>query len=423
MSLVTRHHVIPPVQGDAPPPFVRDPLTVKRVPPVFVHVGPMKSGTTYIQHMLADNHERLSHDGILYPPRTLQGLAVREVLDREAAETQRAEEGAWERLCALARSHEGSATVVSMEFLSFAGPRKARVIVDSLAPAEVHIVLTVRDAARVLPSFWANTTRNRKTVSWAEHAAIVLTRREDRSWRRAMRAINLPRMLGSWREVVPPERLHVVIVPPAGASHGILWERFASVLDIDPACYHPATGRRNESFGYASADLMRRVNDELTDLAVAAYQRTVRPLCWQVLDRRVGEPAVPMTPALRDFAADWNHVVADAVAASGGHVHGDLADLHAGVVQTVERLDPPPGDLLLAAAADALTGLRELARLRSFDAPEDRIDVETVPSRVSPRRWAAEGDSVTAAVTEVAVAFREAANSQRPSRVHESDMQ
>ena len=42
-------------------------------------------------------------------------------------------------------------------------------------------------------------------------------------------------MLGRWGSTVPPDRVHVVTVPPAGRTlASLLWERFATTLGIDP---------------------------------------------------------------------------------------------------------------------------------------------------------------------------------------------
>ncbi|MBA2531827.1 MAG: hypothetical protein H0V23_06935 [Nocardioidaceae bacterium] len=373
-----------------------------RTPDIYLHIGPMKSGTSYLQQLMADNQAALRADGVLFPgrnPRSDQGRAVRDILTSgRDGDQQRALAGSWAKLREEMLRFDGRACVVSMEFLSFARGKLARQIVASLAPARVHIVLTLRDSARVLPSSWATQTRNTKTASWQEFTDAVLgnRRRNRRQWRRSMRALNVPRMLKDWGELVPSERLHVVVVPPSGAAHGLLWERFASVIGVDPGGYEPAPGRRNESFGYVSADLMRRVNAQLVDLPPGTYHRAVRYLVKEVLDRRTGEPQVPMTRRLNRFARRWNRTMVDAVISSGAQVYGDLDDLRVVPGVTVDKIEPPSDDALLAAAADALTGMNQ--------------DGE----KFSPSRWAEASDPVGAAVREVADAVRRAIDLQEP---------
>ena len=49
-----------------------------------------------------------------------------------------------------------------------------RSIVESLAPATVHVVLTARDLARVLPSTWQENIQNGLTWTWPEFLASVM---------------------------------------------------------------------------------------------------------------------------------------------------------------------------------------------------------------------------------------------------------
>jgi len=70
-----------------------------------------------------------------------------------------------------------------------------------------------------------------------------------------------------------------VLVPAPGARPALLWERFASVFGVDPAVCTPPARQRNASLGYASADLMRRVNVELADLGMQAYAKTMKSSC------------------------------------------------------------------------------------------------------------------------------------------------
>ncbi len=86
----------------------------------------------------------------------------------------------------------------------------------------------------------------------------------------------------------------------------------------------------------------------------------------------------------------------DAVISSGAQVYGDLDDLRVVPGVTVDKIEPPSGDALLAAAADALTGMNQ--------------DGE----QFSPSRWAEASDPVGAAVREVADAVRQAIDLQEP---------
>jgi hypothetical protein len=384
-----------------------------RTPVIYLHVGAMKTGTSYLQQLMVDNKDVLLEQGILFPgqqPRSDQVLAVRDVLGlRVDDEVRERATGAWARMRAEMMAFEGRASVVSMEFLSFASREKAVAAVRSLRGAEVHVILTVRDASRVIPAQWQETTQNRGTTSWPDYVEAILSGRDSKSsgWRAFQRAMDIPRMLEVWGVAVPKERLHVVLVPAPGAPPEELWTRFASVIGVDPATCTPPARQRNTSLGYASADLMRRVNAGLTDLGIKAYGKTMKSyLAKQVLSGRTDESKVPTDRRLSELALDWNRAMTDAIAKSGAEVIGDPNDLDV-VPSQVSGLQAPPEEQVLAAARDAVAGLEKLIRTRTrrLDAARADAEVELGPSPAAPpvdvEGWMSTDDPLGTAVSDV----------------------
>ncbi len=105
---------------------------------IFLHIGAIKTGTTYIQTVLRENRERLIEEGVLFPGARWrsQVRAVEDVLrlskrrDGRPMPTPRP----WPGLVEEIRSFGGDTAVVSMEWLSYARPAQVRSIVSSLAP-------------------------------------------------------------------------------------------------------------------------------------------------------------------------------------------------------------------------------------------------------------------------------------------------
>jgi hypothetical protein len=396
---------------------------VEKVPVIFLHVGPMKTGTTYLQHVLAANKPELEAAGYLFPGETWvrQLDAVRDVLrlGRRDPVLRRRSAGAWAELVAEMRSFPGAACVVSMEYLGFAGRTGATRVLRSLSPAEVHVVVTVRDAVPAAPSLWQTTVHNGSTVSWPRfewtlrHSAWLhgplgpLVR--DRPSRAIRAAYGAPRLLDTWGRLVGSQRLHVVSVPARESAPWELWQRFASVVGVPPeVCTRPPS-YLNRSLGYASTELLRRVNRAVGRLRVSDYNPTLKEqLALRILAARAGVEGRPwVDPATRAFGVAWNHRVRAAIQASGSSVTGRLEDL----------TDPPPGDVtgrdpgpptdeeLLAAAAAALEGLHALVRRRAR-----RLGRTDRPSAgpVTPDRWDGSPHPVGAAVHEVAAEARTA---------------
>src|SRR3954470_17187743 len=95
-------------------------------PVVFLHIGPMKTGTTYLQAVMIANKRQLADAGVLFPgdswARQIRAAQDVLVLQRREPVVRQKAPGSWRRLVAEMRAHEGT-SVISMEFLGFARPR------------------------------------------------------------------------------------------------------------------------------------------------------------------------------------------------------------------------------------------------------------------------------------------------------------
>lgn len=325
---------------------------------VVLHVGLMKSGTSFVQQVLRHNREALAERGMLFPsPWRRQVRAVRDVIDGPDSG------GAWSEIVEEVRAWSGTA-VLSMEFLGPRGPRKAREIVDAFAPADVEVVVSVRDLARTIPAMWQESLQNRGTWTWSDYLAGVAAEDRDNPgpgrafWKRQ----DAPGIVESWQQAVGREGVTVLTVPPAGAPPGLLWERFAGRIglsgsepDIDLAV------SSNPSLGLASLLVLRELNLRLGDtLSPRAYERVVK----QGLAKR-GLAGLRDDPRL-GYDADW-------VAARGQRdvarlralaprVAGDLDDLECHPVTGADPAEIEVAQQLDAAVAGLLHAVTALAR-------------------------------------------------------------
>ncbi|HET7736178.1 MAG TPA: hypothetical protein VFK52_09410 [Nocardioidaceae bacterium] len=368
---------------------------------VFLHIGAMKTGTTYLQKVMLRNREALADAGVLFPVGPggwrLQVDGVRYLTGANAGETTRLHERAWENLRWQLLDHPAT-SVVSMEFLSFADVATAGEFVSRLDGAEVHVVLGLRDTSRIVPALWQESARNHGIQPWHRFLADLTAEPVDRStraWKRFLRGQDVPRMLEAWLAHVPAERLTVVTVPPRGSAPDLLWRRFAGVVGLDPAVASDLPTPANESLGHASAELARRVNQAIgDDRSRSVHRASTAVLAKTVLVRRnQDEEPVRGDASLREFGARWNRVVRDAVVEAGVHVAGDLDDLPVVPGDGPAEVSRPTRQELLAAAAFAVAGLRaEIgAAGGTFAGPDD---------------WSDEPEPVKAAVRTVVDAVR-----------------
>jgi hypothetical protein len=305
---------------------------------VYLHIGLPKSGTSYLQSTLWDSRRQLAEHGVLVPgPRQMsQNLAAWDLMGRRPRGAERPQVvGAWEALVGEVRAWTGSHAVVSEEFLAFARPRQVRQAVRAFAPAPVHVVVTVRDLARVLVGAWQQELAKGRSWTWDEYAAAVRDPEQGPAsagvafWLRQ----DVARVLDLWEREVPRARVHVVTVPPPGSPPELLVQRFATATGLDPGWLAAGDYRGNVSVGAAEAEVLRRLNTSLGDrLNERQYTRVVANGVRPALQDR-GRGAMSLPDDHRSWVTERASATVEVLRGREYDVVGDLQDL----------LPPPSG--------------------------------------------------------------------------------
>jgi len=322
----------------------------------------MKSGTTYLQSWLDQNSERLAEQGLLW---NKSGANFRATDDLFGSAKPRPHlEGAWAAMKASLDSHAGDA-LISNELLAAAAPKKVARLVRRLRPAEVHVLITARDLARVVPSQWQTAMRNRGTVTWAQYVEDIFMSEpnEDSYYNWFWNRQDVPGIVSSWSRHVALDSLTVITVPPSGTSPTVLGERFCSVLSVDPTGFDDAS-MSNASLGAHSAELLRRMNAEIVSFDWAQHQLAIKNgLARRVLEGRADkEPSVGLTQRQHNAVRNAATAMVDRLRRMDVKVVGDLDDLIPGVDAYGTPADPADASDsdLLAAAIDGLVGIGKL---------------------------------------------------------------
>ena len=279
--------------------------------------------------MLWGGREVLAAQGVLFPGDEGWDDQVHAVRDRLGMRgIKPGDEGAWDRLAARVTGWQGTHAVISMEFLSLAGRPGARRVVADLAPAEVQVVLTARDLARVVPASWQERVKNGRSWTWREFVDGIQeegpkTQPGKGFWSQQ----DLAEIARRWTDAVGHDRVTVVTVPPSGSDPSELLVRLGQAADLDLSGPDPNPAWDNASLGAVETEALRRLNAEIGDDA--------REPAWsRLLKRGLAREGfeVPSQPLL--LTADdvsWlrpaQHRVATALADGGWRVVGDLADL------------------------------------------------------------------------------------------------
>jgi hypothetical protein len=338
-------------------------VTARHDPPArpraIVHIGEPKTGTTFLQQVMWRNRGELAAAGVLLPGhhpqdhfRAQNDLRDIEKLPSDPAGSWAAE---WDVLALQAREAPG-VSVISHELFCAADAAQAERAVKSLRPAEVHVVLTVRDMGSLLPAEWQETVKHRNDRTWTDWLHDVIDtesvapdRREYWFWR----VHDTMAILAAWSRLVPPEHVHVITVPPQGSGNALLWERFAGLLGIDPASADTSRARPNASLGVPEIELLRRLNLALSpDIPDWFYMWNVKEtLAHQTLAGRPRTARLVLPGDRAAWAAEQAESLISALKESRYDIIGDLDELRPrpSADLAVKPDDTPAADMVDAA--------------------------------------------------------------------------
>lgn len=333
---------------------------------VYLHIGLHKTGTTFLQNIFRANQAALRSQGVEFPggpgePR--QGLAVWD-LQRNVLRSQQDSRilGSWDALTTKVNSSDYATTLISMEWLSLCTPRQVKRVVAAFPDSEVHVIVTARDLARVVPSDWQEEIKNGRTWTWSgfveaiKHPEQGSVQPARGFWSRHDLALVCRR----WESEVSPERIHVVTVPPSGAPPETLLNRFASLVGFDPARLTEAPEYSNETLGVAATEVVRRVNQRLDGLLNnRQYDRAMKLTTVPVLGQRTGRVKFALPePEFAWVSARAEQMITD-TASRGYQVVGDLDELRPQRTTGGRAPDDVTESELLEAALDGFAVLAE----------------------------------------------------------------
>jgi hypothetical protein len=355
--------VAPGSMRDGPEDDVGGDLTDEYPPTIHLHIGTMKSGTTFVQRRLKANSEEFARDGVLVPSSGGWVLAAtRDVLGISAPDGPESTAGRWDDLRSQVLDWRGAASVISMEFFSTTDQEGATRVVESLQPAPVEIVITARDLARVIPSAWQESTQNGSTFTFDEYLDSVVADDGHKPGSKFWRQQDLVRIIETWSAAVGPDHIRLVTVPPTGAGPDLLWERFCAAIGLRGKDYANdiEESRANYALGHPSAEFMRRFNEELRGTKVTRAQYihyAKRMIARRSLNQRRSEAKVVLPVRYREHVLARGERMVDEVASTGVHVIGDLRELVPAIAPDTPEVHQVTSEEILDAAVDTISVL------------------------------------------------------------------
>jgi hypothetical protein len=323
---------------------------------LFLHLGPPKTGTTFVQGLLGDNAMSLRQQQILVSVNQADHHnAANELLATTGPRGRRIPIGALDKLGHAITGFHGDA-VFSSERYSLLQAPEARRFQEAFATRQLHAVFTVRDPAALLPGRWQERIKNGGVESWSEFCQRVAT---QPGFLRAMIRILAP--LEAWTDVLPADRIHIVTVPGAGADDTLLLKRFCHVIGADIQGLTTADGTHaNQSMDLVGTELVRRLNIEHgSELSPYARHSEIKTfLAEEVLAERPQASKPKVTLEAFHAARAQTEELTRLIREGGYRIIGDLADLTATRPPSSQDRSPQiASDDLLRAALEGVSSL------------------------------------------------------------------
>lgn len=356
---------------------------------ILMHIGVHKTGTTAVQDALAGTRPLLEEHGVRYPGRhqahrDIASAAMGRRLGWRTDGARDPDPARWTRFVREAHAHAGT-TVLSSEFLAESDDATAARIIEAVGADRVHVVVTLRNLGRILPSAWQQILKSGFETRYTDWLDRTLNRapaepKPGTFWNRHRH----DEVVQRWAGLVGPERFTVVVVDES-QREAIYWD-FEALLGLPRDLLLDHRVAANRSMTAAEAEFLRRLNVTVGGRpGWQPYDHRVHDrLIKAIVEARIpadDEPRLQTPQWALDRAAEHGARYVEAIQASGVNVVGDLEVLRRRLTGPEAIEEDALVDLPIDVAVSAVLGAASTARTNR---PEDRHG----PKPRSARGWA-----------------------------------
>ncbi len=226
-----------------------------------LHIGPHKTGTTSLQGALWMARDALREQGVRHAGRTRNpSNAVRSVVGQPSpySDTEPPPISEWRTLVRELESAREPRIVVSSEFFAWAKPDAIRRIVEDVDPARVHVAVTLRPLARIIPSMWQQNVQAGQVQPFEPWLNGVLRHAPEQVNRPFWTLHRHDRLIARWTDVVGLDRVTAIVVDDR--DHGFLLRTFERLLGLREGTLAVVRDYTNRSLTQPEAEAVRAFN-------------------------------------------------------------------------------------------------------------------------------------------------------------------
>ncbi len=302
-----------------------------------VHIGPHKTGTTALQSAFHVARRDAAAQGVHYAGPNRQPMQAAHAITGKPspyADGKTPPRSRWRDLVREVEGAAGQRAVISSEGFADADDDGIRTVIGDLGKDRVHVVITLRPLASILPSQWQQYVQGGMTRSYVKWLDAMLNPAPGSPLPDFWVRHRHDALVGRWAAVAGPSNVTVIVADEADRDRQL--RRFEALTGLREGTLVPEDDLSNRSLRLPEVETVRAFNIayRAAGLGTMLHMKVMRLGAAEHLKRRVpgaDEPRIE-TPAWALQRADAiAREIVDGIARSGVRIVGDLESLAAPV--------------------------------------------------------------------------------------------
>jgi hypothetical protein len=300
-----------------------------------LHIGPHKTGTTSLQSAFHVGRREVSKQGVRYAGPNRQPMQAAHAITGKPSPYSDGKAPPRARWQELVREVEGAReprVVISSEGFADADESGIRTVIADLGGSRVHVVVTLRPLASILPSQWQQYVQGGMTLAYEAWLEAMLLKPagaiSPSFWHRHRH----DRLIARWAAVAGPSNVTAIVADDAERDRVLrVFERMTGLRE---GTLVPEADLGNRSLTLAEIETVRAFNLAFRSegLGTQLHTKVMRFGAAEHLKRREPGPDEPRieTPGWAiERATEVAREIVAGIAVSGVNVIGDLQSLAA----------------------------------------------------------------------------------------------
>ncbi len=328
-----------------------------------LHVGPHKPGTTALQSAFHVNRDGLRAQGVHYAGPNRQPMQAAHAITGKPspyADGEVPSRNRWRDLVSEVQGAGDARVVISSEGFADADDEGIATVVRDLGRDRLHVVVTLRPLASILPSQWQQYVQNGMVLTFDEWLDAMFNRAPGKVTPTFWLRHRHHELVRRWAQAVGPERVTAIVADESDRE--ALLRTFEALVGLRSGTLVPEPDLGNRSLTAAEVEIVRAFNlaFRAEGLGTQLHTKVMRFGAAEQLKRRQpgeNEPRIETPAWALEKAADVAREIRDGIRASGVRVIGDLESLAATPAPATAPAERTPDEVWADAGARAAVGI------------------------------------------------------------------